>query len=115
MARHESLDVYQLSRELNKQAFSYINSYQFGRVLDNQFSRATLSISLNIAEGFGRPTTPDKRKFLNIARASSLECMAICDALEDLELLKQRQCSALKHNYERISKMLFSLIQSLDE
>ena len=39
-------------------------------VLKNQFDRAILSILLNLAEGAGRITESDKRKFYSIALGS---------------------------------------------
>lgn len=41
--------------------------------LTSQIRRSSLSISDNIAEGFGRDGVPDKRKFYIYARASAQE------------------------------------------
>ena len=47
--------------------------------LKNQLDRAASSISLNLAEGAGRFTTKDKKRFYRIAFASLRECQAILD------------------------------------
>jgi len=48
---------------------------------DDQWLRASQSIPLNIAEGSGKSTQADRRKFFEIACGSSLECAAIQDVL----------------------------------
>ena len=53
----------------------------------DQLSRASSSISLNIAEGSGKHTEKDKRKFYAIARGSAMECSAIFDVLQARRLI----------------------------
>ena len=50
--------------------------------LKDQLERAASSVVLNLAEGTGRPTRPDKRKFYNIALGSLRECQAALDLAE---------------------------------
>ena len=47
------------------------------RHLKDQLSRASSSISLNIAEGLGKSTHKDQRKFFSIAYGSAKESAAI--------------------------------------
>ncbi len=70
---------------------------------------------LNIAEGAGRFTSKDKRNFFIIARASALECSALFDVIEDLELLPVDKCEVFRKNLEEVSKMLFGLIRNLEK
>jgi four helix bundle protein len=49
--------------------------------LRDQLDRASSSIVLNIAEGAGRVSGPDKARFYTIARGSAMECAAILDVL----------------------------------
>ncbi|MEA2060653.1 MAG: four helix bundle protein, partial [Thermodesulfobacteriota bacterium] len=42
-----------------------------------QLKRAAWSIPLNIAEGCGKSSINDKRRFYSISRGSAMECAAI--------------------------------------
>jgi len=55
--------------------------------LADQIRRASLSISLNIAEGSGKTSGPDQRRFYAMARGSAMECGAIVDACLALKLI----------------------------
>jgi len=50
-------------------------------VLRDQLERASLGIVLNIAEGAGRRSAADKRRFYEMARGSATETAAITDVL----------------------------------
>lgn len=82
MFDHEKLDVYRLSLEFS--AWSYEKCKTLGafeRHIRDQFLRASQSIPLNIAEGNGKRSGPDRRRFFEIARGSALECASILDIL----------------------------------
>ncbi len=55
--------------------------------LADQLRRASLSVLLNIAEGSGKSTGPDQRRFYTIARGSAMECAPIVDACAALSLV----------------------------
>jgi four helix bundle protein len=59
---------------------------QHGALAD-QVRRAALSVVLNIAEGSGKTSGPDQRRFYAIARGSAMECGAIVDACMALGLI----------------------------
>ncbi len=79
---HERLDVYKASIEFLAIATDILEKLPSGStVISNQLDRASLSIVLNIAEGAGKQTAPDKHKFFGIAKGSAMECGGIFDAL----------------------------------
>ena len=79
----------------------------------DQLLRASQSIPLNIAEGNGKGTSADRRRFfgrsaplVEIARGSALECASIQDCLEACEALTVDQNAQGKMMLIRIVSML---------
>ena len=109
----EKLSVYSKAKQYNKTVTTFLKDNEIDKVTNGQLRRASFSIMLNIAEGSGRFTNPDKRNFYVIARGSAFECVAIFDYLKDLEVIDQQ---LFEHNYstlEEISKMLYAMIKGL--
>jgi four helix bundle protein len=81
--------------------------------LTSQIRRAATSIGANIAEGCGRRSDPEMRRFVQIARgsASELECHLI--VARDLQLLTVSEFKDLEEKTLEIQRMLASLVQRL--
>ncbi|MDA3910527.1 MAG: four helix bundle protein [Bacteroidales bacterium] len=109
----ENLTVYQKAKTYNKEIHKFIVKSELNRTIKDQLRRASCSIMLNIAEGAGRFTNPDKRNFYVIARGSVFECVAIFDLLKETEGLSDQTHSTFYKHLEELSKMLFSMIQNL--
>lgn len=74
----EKLEVYQKAKAFNKTTYNYIiKNNNIDKTAKDQLRRASFSIMLNIAEGYGRFTNPDRRNFYVIARGSVFECCYI--------------------------------------
>ena len=76
----------------------------------SQLDRASTSIPLNIAEGNGKFTAPDRCRFFDIARGSALECAACLDVLVAKKLIEQADSG--KAMLVKIVSMLVGLIRS---
>ena len=90
-----------------------IQSIPYDKMVVDQLNRASLSIILNIAEGSGKFSNADRKKFFIIARASIFECVAILDILHDENKI---DTSLFKNQLvisEQISRILFTMIQNL--
>jgi len=72
-----------------KRLYHYIQTRSWDDgVLKDQVRRASLSIVLNISEGYGKRTLKDRRRFYQIAMGSLRETQAVLDLVEDVEGLK---------------------------
>ena len=74
--------------------------------LKNQLERASSSIALNLAEGAGRESTKEQKRFFTIAFGSLRECQAILDliSLNSSEAVNQADTLAA-HLYCLIRKV----------
>ena len=83
----ERLDVYQRAIEFLVVVARIISELPGGNgSLTVQLRRAAVSVPVNVAEGVGRSSVPDRRRHYAIARGSALECAAILDACRGLQL-----------------------------
>jgi four helix bundle protein len=87
------------------------NAYRY-RFLGDQLNRASTSISANIAEGSGRFTPPDNRRFFGIARGSVHECVPLLELALRRRLVSESGQSRLKSQLEEIARMLSGLIKA---
>ncbi len=55
------------------------------RHLKDQMDRASSSVCLNLAEGSGKRTLKDKRKFYSISLGSLRECQSILDLSNNID------------------------------
>ena len=105
-----SLQVYQLSRQLSAQAWTIYKmlDWQTKKVIGDQFIRAIDSVGANIAEGYGRYHYLDKIKFYYNARASHYEAI-----VHWLDLFHER-CLIEKSNYNAMIKISSELAPKLN-
>jgi len=116
MLDHEGLEVYQVALDFLVVANTVIEGLPRGRGhLADQFTRASLSIVLNIAEGAGKYSKPDKRRYYLTARGSATESAALLDVCYRLELLDEKDLKAGKERVTRIVSMLVKLARSCEE
>ena len=107
MLDHEKLDVYNVSIEFMATAINIATEVPRGySSLADQLKRAAWSIPLNIAEGCGKNTIKDKKRFYAIARGSAMECGAIIDVCRVLEIDKIESFKEGKVLLNRIVSML---------
>ena len=101
-----SFEVYRLTR------LHFPNDEIFG--LTSQVRRAANSISLNIAEGYGKYTTKNYINFLVTAYSSNNELESGFILAEKLEFVKEKELENLFSMKSEESKMLNSLIGKLN-
>ena len=81
--------------------------------LTSQMRRSALSIPSNIAEGYGRKTTPEYLRFLYIAYGSTCELETQLLLSGDLGYLNKESLSGLHRDIGEVERMLKALIKSL--
>lgn len=78
--------------------------------ITSQMRRAAYSIPSNIAEGCGRETDADFRRFLIISRGSATELEYLTILANDLGYLENSAFSAFNDSVNKIKRSLNNLI-----
>ena len=107
---HEKLDVYRLSIGYVTWVFEKAKALAgIHRPARDQWLRASQSIPLNIAEGNGKTSQADRRRYFEIARGSALECAAIQDVLVAGKAMDETESLGRKAELDRMAIMLSRL------
>ena len=101
-----ALDVYRASRQFPREEIYSLTS---------QVRRCSISIPSNIAEGCGRQTDADFKRFLHIAMGSAAELECQLMLIRDLKLIDIPTCDQLLNEDAVTRKMLNALIQRLKQ
>ena len=76
---HEKLRAYQEALGFAACVEPIVERLPYKMAARDQLDRASTSIVLNIAEGNGKRSHPDRCRYFDIARGSALECAACLD------------------------------------
>jgi four helix bundle protein len=112
--RFEDLTVYQRSLRFSLQIYSLTQTWPHEHLfgITDQLRRASLSISLNIAEGYSR-SRKDFRHFLTLSRGSCYECVPLIQLAESLKLFSTINADMFYNELKEIAMMLSGLRSSL--
>jgi four helix bundle protein len=97
--------------DIYKTSAKFLTEERYG--ITSQIRRAIVSVPSNIAEGFGRKTTPDFIHFLHISRGSLYEFQTQTEACLRLSFITKNEADELFVKAKEIEKMINSLIISL--
>ncbi len=113
---HERLDVYQLALEFFDLADGIVELLPRGRGhLADQLTRSSLSIVNNIAEGAGKFSKLDKRRYYLVAMGSATESAAMLDVCFRRKLTTEDVHRHGKELLDRIVAMLARLAKNLQD
>lgn len=78
-----------------------------------QIRRSSISIPSNIAEGYGRHSTNDYVRFLQVARGSLYELQTQLEICLNLDYLSKQRFEEIYEQSREIERMLCSLITKI--
>ena len=103
---------YQLCLDIYRTTKGFPIEERYG--LTSQIRRSALSVPSNIAEGYGRKTTPDYIRSLYIAYGSNCELETQLLLSGDLGYVKVEEFNKLQADIGEVERMLKALITSLE-
>jgi four helix bundle protein len=111
----ENLRVYRFSEELSDNIWTIVTKWDgFARdTIGKQLVRSTDSIGANIAEGEGRGSYQDNRRFIKIARGSLQETQHWLRRAFKRRLLSDEEVIRLKAILDRLGPTLNAYLRSI--
>jgi four helix bundle protein len=111
----ENLQIYRLSEKLSDHLWKIVVRWDvFARdTVGKQLVRAGDSIGANIAEGSGRGTDPELRRFLRMARGSLYETQHWLRRAYRRKLLSQKQVNDLLPLVKELTPKLNAYLRSI--
>jgi four helix bundle protein len=115
MRNFRQLDVWKkahvLTLEIYRFTADFPNHERYG--LTSQLQRAAASIGANLAEGCGRETDADYRRFVQMATGSACEVEYHILLAYDLNLISDDTYNGLNSNINEVKRMLHGLAKYL--
>lgn len=115
MRNFQELTIWIKSHSLTLKIYSITKTFtkeeMFG--LTSQMRRSSSSIPTNIAEGCGRNSDPDFKRFLVIATGSSSELEYQLILSRDLKYIPESAFKELQNELIEIRKMIYSFIKNV--
>lgn len=111
----ENLRVYQLSENLSDQVWQIVLKWDhFARTtIGAQLVRSTDSIGANLAEGSGRGSNTDYKRFIRISRGSLYETRHWLRRAYKRDLLTEAQIESLSPLLEELTPSLNAYLRSI--
>lgn len=113
----QDLNAWQASRKLFFITFKITKKFPKEEVYSSvsQMRRAAMSVSSNIAEGFGRSSKADKLHFYVVARGSLTELQNQLILTADVELTGSQDLKLALEQAEITHKLIVGLIKSTEQ
>ena len=115
---YRDLKVYEKSYKAGLAVYELTKGYpeeeKYGMV--SQMRRASVSIPLNIAEGYAKKSSQEEfKRFLLMAIGSASEMGVLLEYSKDLGYISLKKYEKAEKEYDEIGKMLSSLIKKVAE
>ncbi len=112
---HEALDAYRVALELVSWFHGFQGSGAMGSGYAKRLDKTTTSVVLNIAEGNGRFSDVEQRRFLDIAHTCTMRVAACLDVLAARQQAERRQIAQGKRILARLVPLVLGLRGYLDD
>jgi len=111
----ENLRVYRLAEELSDELWQIVQTWDgmSKQIVGRQLSRAADSIGANIAEGVGRGSFQDNRRFVRIARGSLYETKHWLRRAYRRSLLNEQQTTRIRSIIDSLAPQLNAYLKSI--
>lgn len=106
-------EAYMLTLQVYKLLESYPKAEKFSLV--DQIKRSAISITSNIAEGYGRRSYKEKMRFYYIAKGSLQELLSQLLVSKGLNFINDEQIAVISDNIDLVSIQLQGLINKTSE
>lgn len=104
---YENTHIYARSMELLRLSRQVLDDLPTGfGFLADQLRRASSSVHQNFAEGYGKGTAKDSRRFFHIARGSANEVAAIFDVAHEFGAMTSSRYAHGKDLCDQLARML---------
>jgi four helix bundle protein len=115
ITRFEDLKCWQEARKLVKEIYTIAEQGKLARDFDTkgQLKRAALSCMNNIAEGFGKYSSKEFIRYLDISHNSASEVKSILYVLLDIDYLEEDRVNQLQEKAEEVKALTLAFIRYL--
>jgi four helix bundle protein len=116
-SNYENLKVYQLAERIADQTWEIVERWDgFAKdTVGKQIVRAADSIGANIAEGAGRGSHADNKRFVRTARGSLYETKHFLRRAFKRKLLEKADVDALKPGLDELAPRLNAYLKSIGQ
>ena len=116
MSGFRELGIYRRSYAAAKATYEMVKKYPSFEThgMADQMRRASLSIPMNIAEGYAKKDSQAEfRRFLLMALGSANEMQVLLDFSKDIGYIQEQTHAKANAEYQEICKMLSKFIKSM--
>lgn len=117
ITRLEDLEIWQTSFDLALRIYDISENGVFGKdfAMGDQIRRAAISSMSNIAEGFGRESKNEFKRFLDISRGSSVEVQSVLHLSRARGYITDEEFDEIHGGYGSLCRRTNALIRYLKE
>ncbi len=110
----EDLKVYQKSLDFIDRIFKIYKKLdsEYKYSIGNNLIRAGLSVANNLAEGNGKRSKKEKKRYFDISSDSTRECVSVFNVLKRQAMIENKIYLELRVEAREITSMLRGLIDS---